>query len=166
MDAGRSIGFFYMSSTPAIALPSNWASFVDQVTLGGDPIKAAEFLGFDNPRAAAAALLRHPTVRKALATAAEARLEGVCVPLALDTIEEILKDATAPKAVRAKLALGVMDRVRAKEDKTLAAGGKSLADMTARELEQLMAQLAESGVRPGEMRDVTPKPDASDVVDA
>src|SRR5689334_6483950 len=94
------------------ALPSNWAVFVERVTLGDDPALAAKVLGYENPKQAAVALLRHPQVRKALATAAEARLEGVSVPLALDTIDEILRDQSAPKAVRAKLALGVLDRVR------------------------------------------------------
>lgn len=149
--------------TPVIkSLPASWAIWVDQVTLGTDPEEAARALGYDDPRAVGAALLRHPTVRKALATAAEARLEGVAVPLALDTIEEILRDQSAPKAVRAKLALGVMDRVRAKEDKTIAAGGKSLADMSPRELEQLVAQLGESGARPGQMLDVTPRSKGED----
>lgn len=138
------------------ALPPNWAVFVEYVALGANPTSAALDLGYENPRAASIALLRHPQVRKALASAAEARLQGVSVPLALDTIDEILRDTTAPKAVRAKLALGVLDRVRPKGEQA-PAGGKSLGDMTPRELEQLVAQLQESGVRPGEMRDVTPK---------
>lgn len=143
--------------TTVAALPPNWALFVEQLTLGADPTSAAELLGYENPKRVAVALLKHPQVRKALASAAEARLEGVSVPLALDTIDEILADKEAPKAVRAKLALGVLDRVRPKGEAPGGAGGKSLADMTPRELEQLVAQLGASGLRPGEMRDVTPR---------
>lgn len=149
-------------NTPARALPPNWATFVDQVTLGAKPTEAAKLLGYATPRETAAALLRHPQVRKALAVAVEARLEGVAVPLALETIEEILADQTAPKAVRAKLAVAVLNRSQPKNDQP-APGGKPLADMTPRELEQLVAQLGESGARPGEMRDITPgKSPASD----
>lgn len=150
-----------MSSQP-IALPNNWAAFVDMVALGNDPADVAASCGYANPKAAAAALLRHPQVRKALAASAMARLEGVSLPLALDTVDEILQDKTAPKAVRAKLALGIVDRLVKKEGADAAAGasGKTLASMTARELEQAIAQLQASGVRPGEMRDVTP--DATD----
>ena len=77
--------------------------------------------------------------------------------MALDTIDEILADPTAPKAVRAKLALGLVDRmIKKREAEGGSAHSKSLADMTPRELEQVVAQLSGSGVRPGEMRDVTP----------
>lgn len=149
--------------TPPVAtLPANWSAFVDLVALGHDPADAASSCGYATPKAAAAALLRHPQVRKALAASALARLEGVSLPLALDTVDEILRDKDAPKAVRAKLALGIVDRLIKKEGGDAAAGGSTinLADMNARQLENLVAQLAQSGVRPGEMRDVTPdKPD-------
>lgn len=146
---------FRMTDT-AVTLPSNWAAFVDRLILGDAPADAAALCGYASPKAAAAALVRHPQVRKALATAAEARLECEAVPLALDAVAEILKDQDPKRsAVRAKLALGVLDRVRSKEERE-SLGGKSLADMSPRELEQLVTQLGQSGVRPGEMRDVTP----------
>jgi hypothetical protein len=137
-------------------LPATWAIFVENVCLGADPTLVARDLGLDSPRKAAMTLLRHPTVRKALAEAAEARLYGVSVPLALDTVDEILQDKTAPKSVRAKLALGVLARAQPKGD-AASPPSKNLGDMTPKELEQLVAQLSASGVRPGEMRDVTPK---------
>lgn len=110
--------------------------------------------------------MRHPQVRKALLASAEARLEGVSLPLALDTVDEILQDQSAPKAVRAKLALGIVDRLVKKRDAGEAsASGKQLADMTPRELEQLVAQLGASGILPGQMRDVTPsETDPADVL--
>lgn len=137
-------------------LPRNWAAFVDAVALGQDPTTAADALGYANARETGLALIRHPQVRKALAAASLARLEGVSLPLALDTVDEILRDQSAPKAVRAKLALGIVDRLIKKEggDASAGASGKNLADMTVRELEQLIAQ---SGALPGEMRDVTPE---------
>lgn len=141
------------------ALPANWAAFVELVAIGNQsPDAAAAQLGFENPRRVGAALLRHPQVRKALASAALARLEGVSLPLALDTVDEILKDQTAPKAVRAKLALGIVDRLIKKEggDAAAGGGGKPLADMSLRELDQLVTQLKANGPLPGEMRDVTP----------
>lgn len=134
-------------------LPSNWATFVDQVLLGAEPADAAKLCGYASPRAASLALMRHPQVRKALATAAETRLECEAVPLALDVVAEILKDRDPKaRAVRAKLAIAVLDRVRSKEDKA-GVVGKDLSNMTLRELEQFIAQV---GARPGEMRDVTP----------
>ena len=141
-------------------LPRNWSAFVDAVALGQDPTTAADALSYADARQTGLALIRHPQVRKALAAASLARLEGVSLPLALDTVDEILRDQTAPKAVRAKLALGIVDRLIKKEGGDAAAGasGKNLADMTVRELEQLIAQ---SGARPGEMRDITPR----DIVD-
>ena len=129
---------------------------MDMIILGGEPAEAARLLNYSNPKQAAVELLRHPQVRKALVAGAEARLEGRSLPMALDTVEEILADKSAPKAVRAKLALGIIDRVRPKADKAPDAG-KPVGDMSQRELEQLVAQLQASGVRPGQMLDITPE---------
>jgi hypothetical protein len=137
-------------------LPTNWARFVEQVTLGAAPGEAAKAMGWESPQQVATSLMRHPEVRKALAAASLARLEGVSLPLALDTVDEILRDKDAPKAVRAKLALGIVDRLIKKEgaDAAAAGGTKDLNAMTVRELEQLLAQ---SGVRAGQMLDITPR---------
>jgi hypothetical protein len=90
-----------------------------------------------------------------LAAAAEARLQSEAVPLALQAIEEILRDEATPAAVKAKLALGVLDRARPPEDKKPDAG-KSLNDMTISELESFATRLAASTPGQGEMLNVTP----------
>lgn len=96
-----------------------------------------------------------PLVRKALVAAAEARLEGVAAPLALKVVEEILQDADAPKAVKAKLALGVLDRVRGKDEKGQA-GHKTLQDMTVAELASHVRRLEELQAGEANLLDVTP----------
>lgn len=98
-------------TTPAV-LPPNWAAFVESVAVGMSPTEAAKRLGFERPASMASALMQLPDVRMALVAATEARLEGVLAPLAAQVAEEILLDDGAPKAVRAKLALGILDRVR------------------------------------------------------
>lgn len=142
--------------TPSARLPLGWQTFVDRVALGASGVDAARAVGWQDPADTAAALLSHPTVRKALAQACQVRLEGRSVPLALDTIDEILQDKTAPKAVRAKLALGVVDRLVKRQAIEGGPEGKPLASMTIRELEQAIAQLSQNGTVPGQMRDVTP----------
>ena len=140
--------------------PPAWRYFIEQVSLGKSPGEAAAEAGFKDPRAAATELLGLPAVRLALETSGEARLMGVSVPLALDCIDEILRDKTAPKAVKAKLALGIVDRVIRKRDAaapTVPGDGKALQDMSVTELQNLVVQLGGQGVVVGEMRDVTPK---------
>lgn len=143
-----------MPALTPLALPADWATFVDRVALGSDPTDVAAALGYEGPKRAAADLMRHPQVRKALLEATEARLEGVLLPLALDAATAILQDTDAPKAVRAKLALGIIDRVRKKPDKDQAVNP---SDLGKDQLQQLVAQLQASGIRPGEMLNVTPK---------
>ena len=143
----------------ALALPPQWALFVDRVTLGHDPTDAAALAGYDDSRRAAATLMRHPTIRMALVAAAQARLEGTALPAALDTIEEILADKTAPKAVRAKLALGVLDRALAAKGGAQdqgAKGGKALQDMTLDELAQVVRSLESAQELASQTLDVTP----------
>lgn len=89
-------------------------------------------------------------------TAAEARLECEAVPLALDAVSELLQDRDPKaRAVRAKLAVAILDRTREKADPR-ESSTLSLADMSMRQLEQLVTQLGASGILPGQMRDVTP----------
>ena len=143
----------------ALALPPQWAVFVDRVTLGMDPGDAAALAGYEDSRRAAATLMRHPAIRKALVTAAQARLEGKALPMALDTIESILADVTAPRAVRAKLALGVLDRAMvARNDRSgeAAKEGKSLQDMTLDELAQVVRSLESAQELASQTLDVTP----------
>lgn len=138
------------------ALPANWARFIDSVLIGTNPADAARALGFSNPAMAAAELLRTPQVRKALVAAGAARLECEGLPLALDVVNEILTDRDPKaRAVRAKLAVAVLDRVLGKPEKEQA---PNPADMSRDQLHQLVAQLQASGVRPGEMLNVTPEP--------
>jgi hypothetical protein len=143
-----------MANVPA-TLPANWAIFVDDVALGADPVSSAKALGYPDPRATAAALLRMPVVRKALVAASEARLVSTAVPLALAVVESILRDEKASPAVRGKMAIAVLDRAREKEDKT-APGAKAIGDMTVAELEAHVRQLQDTKARALDMRDVTP----------
>lgn len=142
---------------PPANLPDGWTRFVTEVASGVDPTDAAKALGFPNAAAIASELLRRPDVRKALAQAAEAMLECEAVPLALGVVREILTDRDPKaRAVRAKLAVAVLDRTKPKEDKPPA----DPAQMDATQLEQLVAQLQGLGVRPGQMLDITPMPKA------
>jgi hypothetical protein len=144
----------------ALALPPQWAVFVDRVTLGMEPADAAALAGYEDSRRAAATLMRHPTVRMALVTAAQARLEGRALPMALDTIESILGDETAPRAVRAKLAVAVLDRALSAKGGTQdqgAKGGKALQDMTLDELAQVVRSLESAQELASQTLDVTPR---------
>lgn len=140
----------------ALALPTNWAAWVDAVTLGDDPVDAAKALGYANPRQVAAALLRMPNVRKALVAASEAYLVSRAAPLAMRVVEEILADKTAPASVRGKMAIAVLDRIRDKDEKALGAG-KTIGDMTVSELEAHVRKLEDLKGGALEMRDVTPR---------
>ena len=144
----------------ALALPPQWALFVDRVTLGHDPTDAAALAGYEDSRRAAATLMRHPTVRMALVQAAQARLEGRALPMALDTIESILGDETAPRAVRAKLAVAVLDRALAAKggpQDQASKGGKALQDMTLDELAQVVRSLESAQELASQTLDVTPE---------
>lgn len=116
---------------------------------------AAIECGYASPKATATALLRHPMVRKALITATQSRLEGEAGPLAVQTIIDVLNDEKAPGAVKAKLALGVLDRIQApKEDRGLK--DKPLSELTPDELRQVIAEMRDSPPAQPQMRDVTP----------
>jgi hypothetical protein len=139
---------------PPATLPDGWTRFVTDVAEGMDPADAAKALGFPNPAAVAAELLRRPDVRKALAQTTEAMLECEAVPLALGVVREILTDRDPKaRAVRAKLAIAVLDRTKSKDEKAPPADP---AQMDATQLEQLVAQLQGLGVRPGQMLNITP----------
>lgn len=138
------------------ALPPNWAAFVEQVTLGVDAADAARALGYESPRRAAAQLLAHPDVRKALAAAVEARLLSQAAPMALNVVEQILADPSCPASIRGKMAIAVLDRVKIKADDDKV-GAKSLENMSLSELQQTIAQLEGAGVLAGQMRNVTPR---------
>lgn len=152
-------------TTPALTvteLPPNWALFVEGVVAGGSPADVAKSLNYAQPTPTSALLLRHPQVRKALVQATQARLEGEAGPLAVKVIMEVLSDDNAPAAVKAKLALGVMDRIQPPKDER-PASDKPLSSMTVSELAEEVARLrsqagilehAHIGIEP--MRDVTP----------
>jgi len=147
-----------MTRPPALIvseLPANWALFVDCLIARQAPEDAAKACGYDEPKRAGTLLMRHPTVRKALVAATQARLEGEAAPLALQVIMQVLGDPAAPGAVKAKLALGVLDRIQPPKDER-PTGDKPLGDLTLAELADEAARLRGSSPRPPEMRDVTP----------
>ena len=130
--------------------------FVDRVARGMEPGDAARLAGFTDPDDTAADLLRLPNVRKALQDTLEGRLLSEAAPLAIKVALEILNDDKAPASIKGKMAVAVLDRVKGKEAAPGTEGG-SLAGLSQKALEQLVAQLEASGavVIP---RDVTPRP--------
>lgn len=136
-------------------LPASWPIFVDALVNGAKPRKAAAMAGFTDTAHTAPLLMRHPTVRKALVAATQARLEGEAAPLALRTVLEVLSDPEAPGAVRAKLALGVLDRIQPPKDDR-AAADKPLHELTVSELAALAEQLRSASPPAPQMRNVTP----------
>jgi hypothetical protein len=138
-----------------IALAPNWGLFVEQIALGTSPTEAAKSLGWTDPGRTAAALLSMPLVRKALVAATEARLESRAAPMAAQVIEEILSDPDAPKAVRAKLAIAVLDRIRADKPKPNEGGAPDRA-MNTEDLAALVERLETALLIPAP-RDVTPR---------
>jgi hypothetical protein len=152
--------FKTMSKTPAVvslaALPPSWPAFVDQVALGATPHAAAAALGYASPALTSARLMRLPQIRKALVQAVQGRLEGEAGPLAIQAVLDVLSDPEAPGAVKAKLALGVLDRIKpAPEDRERA--DKPLAQLTLAELTSEVERLRQSGQPGAQMRDVTPQ---------
>lgn len=137
-------------------LPPNWAAFVDAVAGGADPEATAKSLGYAQPKHTSALLLRHPTVRKALAASAQAWLQWRGGQLAREVVEEIMTDRDPKaKAVRAKMAMAILDRVEPpKEEK--GASDKPLGEMKMSELMAEAARLRGSSPLPDQMRDVTP----------
>lgn len=147
-----------MSKAIAITseLPPSWATFADRVASGCEPEAVAKELGYAAPATTATLLMQNVKVRKALVASVQARLEGEAGPLALKAILDVLSDEKAPGAVKAKLALGVFDRIQpAKDDRPLA--DKPLADLTTRELETLVDQMRGNSPPAPQMRDITPK---------
>lgn len=148
-----------MSATALVVteLPPNWAVFVEAVAGGTDPTEAAKTQGYADPKRTGALLLRHPTVRKALIAASQAKLEWRGAQLAWEVIEEIMTDrAPQAKAVRAKMAMALLDRIQPpKEERP--ADDKPLGELTLTQLRAEVDRLRGSSPLPGEMRDVTPK---------
>lgn len=145
-------------------LPPNWAVWVDAVVTGTDPVEAARSVGWREPKTTAGILLRHPTVRKALVTAAQVKLEWRGTQLALEVVEEIMTDRDPKaKAVRAKMAIALLDRIKPTADQKPGTE-KPIGEMTVDELRQYVAEQRGSAPRPPQMRDVTPgRGDPSDI---
>lgn len=141
----------------AVAVSEGMAVFCSAVLAGASPGEAARKAGYSDPAVTGQVLIRHPQVRKALAEGAAAMIECELVPLSLKVARDILKD-TEPKAVavRAKLALGLLDRA-AKN----AAGSEDPAQaLTKLSTEQLAALVAKGmAAEAAEARtvDVTPR---------
>lgn len=140
----------------AIELAEAWATMIHHMIDGATPADAAALAGFAQPAQVARVLVRDPRFRKALADAAQARIECDLLPLSLKVSRDILTD-TNPKAVavRAKLALGIMDRAakdRAKEEDPTA----ELHKLSAEQLAQLVAKGIEAEAAEARTVDVTP----------
>jgi len=145
---------------PAVAtdLPPHWAAFADAVAGGQTPEEAAKALNLPgDPKRTAAALMRHPSVRQALTEASNAELMSSGLHLAWGVVREILSDrCPKAKAVRAKLAIAVIDRAQPPKEKALHSGDKPIGEMTMAELEQYVRD-QRSSVPPGpDMRNITP----------
>lgn len=141
----------------AVAVSEGMAKFCDLVLRGTPPAEAAALAGYARPAETAAALVRHPNVRKALAEGAAAMLECELVPLSLKVARAILED-TEPKAVavRAKLALGLLDRA-AKTQAQADDPAQELAKLTTDQLAQLVARGLAAQEREAQTLDVTPR---------
>lgn len=144
------------TTVQAVAVSEGMAVFCHHVLQGVDPAEAAQLAGYARPAETAAALIRHPQVRKALAEGAAAMLECELVPLSLKVAREILNDDN-PKAVavRAKLVLGVLDRA-AKNAKAADDPARKLAELSTDELAQLVARGMAAEAQEARTIDVTP----------
>jgi hypothetical protein len=140
-----------------ILVTDKMGAFCARLLEGTPPTRAATLAGYDDPKAAAAVLLRHPQVRKALTEGTAARIECELVPLSLKVARDILED-TNPKAVavRAKLAVAMLDRA-AKNAQAEADPAKELAKMSLDELAALVAKGREAVALEARTVDVTPR---------
>jgi phage terminase small subunit len=147
------MGTLQNTGTP---LADGMARFVGRLLEGDSPTQAARVAGYAEPTNTGAALIRHPLVRKALADAAAAQIECELVPLSLKVAREILED-TEPKAVavRAKLALGLLDRA-AKNRQTDEDPSKALSKMSNDELAALVAKGLAAEAQEAQTINITP----------
>lgn len=147
-----------------IAVTDSMSRFCAELLAGHSPGSAAILAGYPEPEAAALVLMRHPSVRKALAEGAAAMIQCELVPLSLRVTRDILED-TNPKAVavRAKLAIAVLDRAaKDTEAREEADPARALAKMTNDQLAELVAKGLEAQAQEAHTIDVTPRTGRND----
>ena len=86
-------------------LTSKQAKFVDNVTKGVNPTKAAELANYRSPGQDSYRLMRVPHVLQAIKERRTAAIQGDMAGIALDTMRELMTDSeTTPAATRYKAA--------------------------------------------------------------
>lgn len=137
--------------------------FVQRFLVHSDQKLAATEAGYSGDAAAVGyQLVRHPQIAAVIYAELTVKLKVEGATLGYRVLQEIARDDTAPKGVRADCAKALLDRAgfpaqRAREAPKQGAG--SLADMSLDDLRELVAKLErEAGDK---ARDITPASDNS-----
>ncbi len=113
--------------------------FVNQVSRGINPTKAARAAEYQHPAVAAYQLMRLPHIREALFDKREERLKGDLAAMALDAMYDLMGSDT-PAATRYNASRWVLEQAGHKLPDPEAERGKALEEMDADELAQAVQQ--------------------------
>lgn len=115
-------------------------SFVDTVAATGNPVYAAAIAGYKHPHARASGYMAKPTIQAEIRARELARLHNDLLPASMNVLAAALNMDTAgvPWGSRITAAKIVQDRVFSPGE---SAGRKDLADMSADEIKDQLAEL-------------------------
>ena len=126
-------------------LTEKQAAFVEGVVRGGlNRVEAARVAGYSNPSTESGRLIRIPSVQSAIQRERQAVICTDGARLAWDTVEGLMRDVTAPHAVRFQASRWVLEAaghgLAAQVAKAQGEGEKDLAGMTLGELEAFISR--------------------------
>lgn len=122
-------------------------TFLEHYANSGDRVYAAEKAGYAQPGTSASKNLAKPKVAEAVMRIQMRRITDEALPLAVDTVLKLMRDAKTPPNVKGTVALGVMKHAQAIG---VGAEAKEPHEMTAdeirREIDRLEAVSASRAV--------------------
>lgn len=125
------------------ALNEQQAQFVHHlVTTGCNPTEAARAAGYAAPKQEAYRLTRLPHVQTAIRQERERLISAHGANVALSTLQEIMRDKTAPASARVSASRTMLEAAGLFDKNGRDTGtGKSLQDMTTDELAETISKL-------------------------
>lgn len=113
-------------------------AFVKEYSRTGDHIEAAKRAGYGTPAARAHENLAKPALQIAIAAEQRKRLFSVTLPLAVETLEEVLRNKSGPAGARVQAVKVAFDYTLGQKDD---AADLDPANMTAEQLQRRIDEL-------------------------